>query len=311
MTTNSPDNRPDTTPLWGAELDHIRLNSANPDRSAAFYRDAFAMAEHALADGTKLLRGRDRRLIIGGGGGSGDSVGGGGVAQPYSAFRFPGAERLAAFKSHLTAQGVNLMPSPTPLFGQGAFAVADPDGRQMVFGLPDPQHLLNDDDDDDDGSDGHPPGRLQHVVVATADLAPMVAFYENTLGFVATDHVLRDEEDGSQTLTAIFYRSTPKHHSFAMFLSDQARPDHHAYEVSCWNDIRDWADHMSGLYINLWWGPGRHGPGNNLFFMVEDPDGYKVEISAELENMEDGAPTRQWPHSERSLNLWGPSWMRA
>ena len=284
-----------TSPLWGAELDHIRLDSDNPEQLAAFYRDAFAMAENHLDDGSRLLQGRDRRLIIGAGA-TGE--------QPYSAFRLPDETRLQAYKSHLTTQGVNLMPSPTPLFGQNAFAVADPDGRQMVFGLPNPAHLS------DDGPDGHPPGRLQHVVVATAELAPMVEFYEKTLGFVATDHVLRDEEDGSQTLTAIFYRSTPEHHSFAMFLSDGARPDHHAYEVSCWNDIRDWADHMSDHCIKLWWGPGRHGPGNNLFFMVEDPDGYKVEISAELENMDDGAPVRQWPHSERSLNLWGPGWMR-
>jgi hypothetical protein len=67
---------------------------------------------------------------------------------------------------------------------------------------------------------------------------------------------------------------------------------------------------MAGLEIKLWWGPGRHGPGNNLFFMVEDPDGYKVEISAELESMADDDPVRQWPHNERSLNLWGPGWMR-
>ncbi len=289
MTMNSP--------LWGAELDHIRLDSGNPGALAAFYRDAFAMADDSLDDGSRLLRGPDRRLIIGAG-----TAG----EQPYSAFRFPDSGRLQAFKNHLTAQGVNLMPSPTPLFGQDAFAVADPDGRQMVFGLPSPAHQTG-----DSGPQGHPPGRLQHVVVATADLAPMMAFYEDTLSFVATDHVLRDEDDGSQTLTAIFYRSTPEHHSFAMFLSDAPRPDHHAYEVSCWNDIRDWADHMSDLHIKLWWGPGRHGPGNNLFFMVEDPDGYKVEISAELENMDDSAPTRQWPHTERSLNLWGPGWMRA
>ena len=294
-----------TNPMWGAELDHIRFDSADPGPLAAFYRDAFAMTEQALNDGSRLLRGRDRRLIIGQGAGH---------EQPYSAFRFADEGRLQAFKSHLTAQGVNLMPSPTPLYSQGAFSVADPDGRQVVFGLCDPAQ------DADDGSPadhlpghppGHPPGRLQHVVVATADLGAMVAFYENTLGFVPTDHVMRDEDDGSQTLTAIFYRSTPEHHSFAMFLSDTPRPDHHAYEVSCWNDIRDWADHMSDLYIKLWWGPGRHGPGNNLFFMVEDPDGYKVEISAELESMADGAPTRIWPHTERSLNLWGPGWMRA
>ncbi len=212
MTMNSP--------LWGAELDHIRLDSGNPGALAAFYRDAFAMADDSLDDGSRLLRGPDRRLIIGAG-----TAG----EQPYSAFRFPDSGRLQAFKNHLTAQGVNLMPSPTPLFGQDAFAVADPDGRQMVFGLPSPAHQTG-----DSGPQGHPPGRLQHVVVATADLAPMMAFYEDTLSFVATDHVLRDEDDGSQTLTAIFYRSTPEHHSFAMFLSDAPRPDHHAYEVSCW-----------------------------------------------------------------------------
>ncbi len=288
-----------TSPLWGAELDHIRLDSADPAKLSAFYRDAFAMARQPFADGSILLRGAGRRLIIGTGAAS---------SQPYSAFRFADQTQLATYKAHLTARGVNLMSSPTPLFADGAFAVADPDGRQMVFGL------INDTYDvENETTGGHPPGRLQHVVVATANLVPMMAFYEDTLGFVATDHVLRDDEDdhgGGQTLTAVFYRSTPEHHSFAMFLSDDARPDHHAYEVSCWNDVRDWADHMATLEIKLWWGPGRHGPGNNLFFMVEDPDGYKVEISAELENMADDDPVRQWPHNERSLNLWGPGWMR-
>ncbi|MDP7546747.1 MAG: VOC family protein [Alphaproteobacteria bacterium] len=293
MTMNSP--------LWGAELDHIRLDSVAPEQLAAFYRDAFAMAEQPLDDGTMLLRGQNRRLIVGAAAGAGPAGG-----QPYSAFRFPDGVGLAAYKAHLTAQGVNLMPSPTPLFAPGAFAVADPDGRQMVFGLVDTDR----DGQNGGGTSGHPPGRLQHVVVATADLPAMMAFYEDVLGFVATDHVLREEAGGGQTLTAAFYRSTPEHHSFAMFLSDAARPDHHAYEVSCWNDVRDWADHMAGLEIKLWWGPGRHGPGNNLFFMVEDPDGYKVEISAELESMADDDPVRQWPHNERSLNLWGPGWMR-
>ena len=45
---------------------------------------------------------------------------------------------------------------------------------------------------------------------------------------------------------------------------------------------------MGRLGITLWWGPGRHGPGNNLFFMIEDPDGHKVEFSAELVHVLDG-----------------------
>ena len=36
----------------------------------------------------------------------------------------------------------------------------------------------------------------------------------------------------------------------------------------------------------------------------------QVEISAELENMPRYMAPRVWPLEERSLNLWGPSWMR-
>src|SRR5437588_10939679 len=68
---------------------------------------------------------------------------------------------------------------------------------------------------------------------------------------------------------------------------------------------------MGRLGIPLWWGPGRHGPGNNLFFMIEDPDGHKVEFSAELELMPKEKPYRIWPHEQRTLNLWGSAWMRS
>jgi catechol 2,3-dioxygenase len=88
------------------------------------------------------------------------------------------------------------------------------------------------------------------------------------------------------------------------------RSDHHAYEVDDWNAVRDWADHMSALHIKIWWGPGRHGPGNNLFFMIKDPHDNQVEISAELEHMPREMAARVWPLEERSLNLWGDGWIR-
>ena len=109
----------------------------------------------------------------------------------------------------------------------------------------------------------------------------------------------------------MFLRSDPEHHSFAAFRAPQSRADHHCYETNGWLDIRDWADRMASLRIPLWWGPGRHGPGNNLFFMIEDPDGHKVEFSAELELMPREMPHRTWPHEQRTLNLWGSAWMRS
>jgi catechol 2,3-dioxygenase-like lactoylglutathione lyase family enzyme len=134
----------------------------------------------------------------------------------------------------------------------------------------------------------------------------MLEFYRDVLGMVESDRVL---EGGD--LAAVFLRSDPEHHSFAAFRAPQSRADHHCYETGSWNDIRDWGDRMASLRIPLWWGPGRHGPGNNLFFMIEDPDGHKVEFSAELERMTQEAAYRTWPHEQRTLNLWGSAWMRS
>jgi catechol 2,3-dioxygenase-like lactoylglutathione lyase family enzyme len=149
------------------------------------------------------------------------------------------------------------------------------------------------------------PGRLQHFVCATTRLPEMLHFYLN-LGMAESDRVLEGNE-----LSAVFLRSDPEHHSFAAFRAPESRPDHHCYETTGWLDIRDWADRMGRLRIPLWWGPGRHGPGNNLFFMIEDPDGHKVEFSAELELMPKDMPHRTWPHESRTLNLWGSAWMRS
>ena len=82
-------------------------------------------------------------------------------------------------------------------------------------------------------------------------------------------------------------------------------------ETTSWNDIRDWADHLGDMRIELSWGPGRHGPGNNLFFMVCDADGNMVELSAEIEEMDRYMAARQWKHEPHTLNLWGVAWMRS
>jgi hypothetical protein len=51
----------------------------------------------------------------------------------------------------------------------------------------------------------------------------------------------------------------------AFFRSRHPGIDHHSYEAGEWTKIRDSADHFAARNIRLIWGPGRHGPGNNLF----------------------------------------------
>ena len=45
--------------------------------------------------------------------------------------------------------------------------------------------------------------------------------------------------------------------------------------------------------------------------MIQDPQGYLIEISAELEMMPDEVVKRSWKHEERTLNLWGTAFMRS
>lgn len=286
------------TPIWPSQLDHLRLNSDDPDTLAGFYAEVFGFHRDPMADGTHLLQGPGRRLVIGQGAPG---------ERPYHGFRVQDRAQLDAIRSYLQGQGVNLEPSPSTVFEDDAVATRDPDGWLNVFGLPRsdlPAHKAV-----NTASPVRLPGRLQHVVVASDNLAAMMRYYEDLLGLRASDYCQADVEDGS-TKKVAFYRSDPEHHSFAVFSASESRCDHHAYEADCWNDIRDWADHMSAHGVKLWWGPGRHGPGNNLFFMVKDPHGHQVEISAELEVMDRAMAPRVWPLDEHSLNMWGSGWIR-
>jgi catechol 2,3-dioxygenase len=286
------------SPIWPAQLDHFRIDAPDPAELSDFYCDAIGYEAIDLASGEILLQGHGRRLVLA----KGEKHG-----RPYHAYRLGGRRQLADVRNHLISQGVELLPNPSPLFEDDSVAVRDPDGWVSVFGVgrSDLPSLK--------AANGRPPlslpGRLQHIVVATANLPEMSSFYENALGFAPSDYVLKDSDDRLSKHVA-FWRTDPEHHSFAAFGASSVRHDHHAYETTGWMDIRDWADHFANLDIPIWWGPGRHGAGNNLFFMIDDPLGDKIEISAEIEIMPRDMAPRWWPADGKAVNLWGAGWAR-
>src|SRR5689334_12780927 len=226
---------PSRTPLWPAQLDHFRIDTDDPPPLIAFYEQALGMAPTELDDGTVLMQAPGRRLLIGRG------VRG---AQPFIAFKVQSDEQLDALRRQIVDRGLKPLPNPSAVFGKGAFAVRDPDGLLVVFGRP--RAELTGIGPTRNLAAAKLPGRLQHVVVASKELPSMLRFYGSDLGFVVSDYVL---ENGEPTVG--FFRSDAEHHSFAVFQSAQTRPDHHAYETTCWNDIRDWADHLATLDIKL------------------------------------------------------------
>ena len=273
--------------LWPATLHHLSRSSPEPERLARFYGELLGDRVDSLPGGAWLVAGPGRRLVVE----RGDKG-----SVPYFGMQMKDGAHLSSYRKTLERGGLTCEAVASPLFDSEAFSVTDPDSRRIVFGLS---------ASDSTGGAGAP-GRLQHFVCASTRLEEMLGFYRDALGMHESDRVLEGD-----ALAAVFLRSDPEHHSFAAFRAPESRADHHCYETSSWNDIRDWADRMAELRIPLWWGPGRHGPGNNLFFMIEDPEGHKVEFSAELERLAAGVPYRTWPHEQRTLNLWGSAWMRS
>jgi catechol 2,3-dioxygenase len=277
-------------PRLRASLWEIGLHSPQVERMSHFYRDALGYSfieERGEFVGT--AKGRRVRLVPGGAG-----------VLAYAAYAVPSISYLISLQSRLETAGVD--------FVHGAFAgldqairVPDPDGNIFIFGLAPPLTAQV------WGETAAREARLQHVVLASANLGGLLEFAVNVLGFVITDRVI-DENDGLRTA---FMRCSAEHHSLAVFAAGQNRLDHHCYEAVQWDLIRDWGDHFSKYRIPVKWGPGRHGPGNNLFLFIHDPDGNWLEISAELESVGDDRMVGEWPHEERTLNSWGSAPLRS
>ncbi len=268
----------------GTFLHHIQLRSSDPAGLAAFYADVMDMTARPLGGNEWLCEGPLRRVLF---------TPGQNKTLGYGAFGCRDAEGLAALRAKAGQEGLAILPSPSPLFAEG-FAVRDPDGNQIAFGL------------------GHTEaprpglrGPIQHLTLATRDPVATEAFYVDKLGFLASDRVVAT--DGA--VNTVFTRSNHEHHTLACFRQDRVGIDHHSYEAGDWSVIKDWCDRMGDKRVPIMWGPGRHGPGNNIFIFVEDPDGNWIEISAELEVMYD-RPVRIWPHEPRTLNSWGRAIMR-
>jgi catechol 2,3-dioxygenase-like lactoylglutathione lyase family enzyme len=269
-----------------AQLAYVELCSPDPDALSRFYRDAFS-AEVETAGNARICHGPDRCLMISPGPAKTLKSAGYAIHDPAC---------LDGLSKRLGIAGVANERTSTPIFAD-AVGFTDPSGNRMFFGI---RHGSR-------AAVNGLPGRIQHLVVATRNAAEMVEFYTRVVGLAESDRVV----DGDGVMRTAFMRSDHEHHSFAVFQAGEDRLDHHCYEAADWNSIRDWGDHFASLRVPVKWGPGRHGPGNNLFVFIHDPDGNWVEISAEIEIVGSNRPAGVWPHEERTLNSWGSAPLRS
>jgi catechol 2,3-dioxygenase-like lactoylglutathione lyase family enzyme len=272
-----------------AALHRLHLYSPDPLKVACFYSSTYEMAMTSTPEGYRCS-GLGRAL----------EVSEGPVNQlRYAHFALNTEGAWDAFAARVS--GLKQQALPSAFTGHGhAVALQDPVSNLVVFTPP----IV--------GSQGLestvvPPASLQHFALRTSKLPAMMDFYVNSLGFVLSDAV----KDAEGELRACFLRTDFLHHALALFSAPVTCFDHQSFEAPDWASMKDWGDHMAALQVPIVWGIGRHGPGNDVFFMVRDPDGNLAEISSEIEHCATGRTAGEWRHEERTLNLWGKAILRS
>lgn len=148
-------------------------------------------------------------------------------------------------------------------------------------------------------STGVRPRQFGHVTIKCTESQEMAAFAERVLGFATSDII-----DGA----IIFMRCNPNHHAFAIAAGDADQLHHYAWECESASEQARLGDHLYKMEVPLIWGPGRHGPGNNIFTYHLDPVGAIVEYYADLTIILNDSTymPRTWPNTPRTHNYWGP-----
>jgi catechol 2,3-dioxygenase-like lactoylglutathione lyase family enzyme len=122
------------------------------------------------------------------------------------------------------------------------------------------------------------PLKLGHLAFSVTDPKQLAEFYGRVLGFRVSDWI----QDWF-----VFMRCGPDHHTVNFVRGKRTQMHHIAFELKDWSHILTACDFLGSKNIPLIWGPGRHGPGHNLYTYHRNPDDQVIELFAELDKMLD------------------------
>jgi 2,3-dihydroxy-p-cumate/2,3-dihydroxybenzoate 3,4-dioxygenase len=144
------------------------------------------------------------------------------------------------------------------------------------------------------------PVKLTHVVFNSADAEATGHLVEDVLGFRVSD----------RTKGMVFVRCNDAHHSTAFARAGFASLNHIAFEMDDLDAVMRGIGRLRDHGMAPAWGPGRHGPGNNVYAYFIAPFGAVVEFSTAVNKVPDdyrvGAPD-DWTWPENRIDQWGMS----
>ena len=255
----------------GFYLEAWGLQSAGADRRARYLRGA-STGRHVLS-----LHPSERRGLH------------------HLAFSVDGREAVDAAATELERRGITLVARPRDLDEPGGgygLRFLDPENRCIELAA---------------GAAEHPKGGparkaaprcLCHVGLNTQRFEQIVEFYTDMLGFRVSDWI----ED-----QLVFLRCGRRHHVIAFSRADYPSVNHVAYVMTDVDDVMKRVADLRARGREPDWGPGRHGPGNNIFCYYRDPAGYVNEFSCDIACIEDEETHEPavWRRVPETMDFWG------
>lgn len=142
------------------------------------------------------------------------------------------------------------------------------------------------------------PTRLSHVNLNCRDNDATFRFYTDVLGFRLSD----------QTRHFRFIRCGADHHTIVLGFNDNCFLNHIAFELPDLDSVMRGIGRMRDHGHAVEWGPGRHGPGNNVFAYFCGPEEVPIEYTGEMQQVDESHVVRMpqdWTWPPGRLDHWG------
>jgi catechol 2,3-dioxygenase-like lactoylglutathione lyase family enzyme len=271
----------------------MRLRSVElevPDRDAAvrFLLESWGLLDAGQRNGASYLRGtEDLPYIVS-------------VAQSstpgVAAVTFSGSRpEVQKVRKRAAAAGARLGPMrdfDEPGGGSG-FLVEGPEGHVFRF-LIEKKRVKKLRPDRDR------PMQVTHVVLNARDREACTRFAVEVLGFKLSD----------RTGFMNFVRCDRVHHAIAYAQAGNSLLNHIAFEMVDIDAVMRGIGRLKDAGIQTFWGPGRHGPGNNVFAYFVTPFGAALEYTTEVQRVgpsyKAGGP-QDWKWPPNRNDHWGVS----
>jgi catechol-2,3-dioxygenase len=142
------------------------------------------------------------------------------------------------------------------------------------------------------------PRRLSHVNLNSHDNDASSQFMTTVLGFQLSD----------QTRQFCIIRCNEDHHALVLGFSENCFLNHIAFEMPDLDSLMRCVGRMRDQGYAVEWGPGRHGPGSNVFAYFCGPEEVPIECTSEMQQVNGNHQMRsrdRWTWPQGRLDQWG------